>query len=668
MPDKPYAAKSPLLESDYDASKGRPPYTDDEMKYLSRLQTRLEIARDQREMMHPEFDGMTFSEWWDMNEKAANTYIEPKRNPEDTPFQSGTIRQKLLALLAVLNNLDMQPDVSAFDENAFEVQGMGQAIEDVMYKSSQMDEDDEKKMLRQYELLKQGSVFVEEVWDEKFIKDKKFVGSKSFDGKIEGLTWTDKLKRYFARPSRNVVNSLMVYLGNIRLYGNIGLQPYIYTVDVRSYQETEAIYGQWERWPYVSKQLNPIFQERNRSIYDNNWRLLRIDPGWCEIIKYQDKWNNEFALMINGVLMTPVGLPFPWGYNEYNLEQQNLEPIHTHFAYGNSLCHKMRTKVGILDAMMRMAVLKTQKSYAPPTLNLSGRVLSRSIFAPAKILTGIPDGSVKPLMPSDLQGVQPSEFQMIKELMESIDADSVSPSFQGQKGEGDQTATQVLQMQQQANQMLGLTMFACQLLEWKIAWLRLYNILLNWFDPIDAVVDTARNAIVNKYKTISREVPIDGEGMGVRMIIPSKEPINPGEVYDMEEQNKKRTGRPTRILFVDPDEVRAAKYEWQISIIPHEKRTSPLARMMFRAEMADAQFFLQDLNLQYLEEKFANVWNEDVNRMFNRQQNSAMPPAQPGQPLPPGKSPQPVGGKGNAPTPPQAGAGLSNVMSQAMQQ
>lgn len=640
MPE--FAKKSPLLESDMDASKGRPDYSEDEQKYLSRLQVRLESARNDREAPHPEFDMMGFSEWWDSNEKGANTFIEPKKNKGDSSYQSGTIRQKLLTLLAQVNNLNLSPDLSAFDQTNLPVASLGDAMEDVIYKTEEMDEDEEKKMLRQYELLKQGTVFVEEVWDEKFIKNKKIVGNKKFDGKISGITWTDKLKRYFSRPSRNVVNSLMVYLGNIRQY-QFKLQPYVFTVDIVSYYEAEATYGPWDRWKYVSKVLNPVATERNRSIYDNNWRLLDTNNGYCEIVKYQDKWNNEFAILINGVLMTPVGLPFPWGYNEYNMDQQNLEPIHSKFAYGNSLVHKVKNKVAVLDESIRLAVLKDQKSYAPSMLNLSGRVLSRAIFSAGNMLTGIADGSVKPLYPQDQTGVTVSELNFINFIQDQIDKDTVAPTTAGQEASGDPTATQVLEQQRQAKIVLGLTIFTCSLLEWKISWLRLYNLLVNWFNPEDEVVDEVRNRLVKKYRTTSVNRPIPGEGMGMRITIPKEQSIeeplpSPQEVYDQEEQAKQVTGKPTRILYIDPNEVVSARYTWQIVVRPKEKMTNELAKLMFRAELSDAlNYFAQDVNIQYFEEKFANIWQDDMNKMFKRNDMSAF-----GAP-PQGTTPSPAG-------------------------
>src|SRR3990167_5733014 len=90
--------------------------------------------------------------------------------------------------------------------------------------------------------------------------------------------------------------------------------------------------------PNVPKTIQPF----NEQTGVGTWRLLDMQDDYVEIIRYQDKWNNEFAVLVNGVLMTPVGLPLPWGYEDYNIAQQNLEPIHAKFALGKSLVFKIR--------------------------------------------------------------------------------------------------------------------------------------------------------------------------------------------------------------------------------------------------------------------------------------------------------------------------------------
>src|SRR3990167_146992 len=245
-------------------------------------------------------------------------------------------------------------------------------MEDVIDKTDELDGDDEKKLLRHFELLKQGTVFVEESWDDKSKKKKKL--KSKFTGSITGTSWDTRLEKAFARPTRTIIPGPNVYLGDITIY-DASDQPFIFTVDVKPYEEAKMMFGTWERWKYVPKTLQQFDQSSNTGVLDPNWRLLGLKENQVEIVRYQDKWANEFALVLNGVLMTPVGLPLPFGFDEYTIAQQNLEPIHAKFAYGKSLVARTKNKAALLDEMLRLGVLKTQKSFVPPYLNMSGRMV-----------------------------------------------------------------------------------------------------------------------------------------------------------------------------------------------------------------------------------------------------------------------------------------------------
>jgi len=623
--------KSVLLEEEKEIEQ--PPYTDDERAYLSRLIQRVENAISMREQEYPEFDGQTYSDYYDQNQKLANTFIEPKKNPEDSNFQSGTAREKMFAFLAPINNLNLSPDVSAFDQNNIRIGTFGQAMEDTILKTEELEGDEEKKHLRQFELFSQGTIFVEDVWDERWMKDKRITGGGKFTGQITGLTWSEKLKRVFSRPIRNVLSGLSVFLGNIRQY-DFTMQPYFFTLDVKDFLEIEQTFSSWERWKYVPKTFQPPKFEKDGMTYDSILKMLNVENGQGVVIRYQDKWNNEFAVMINNVLMTPIGLPLTAvnGFADYNVIQQNLEPIHLKFAYGNSLMRKLRTKIGLYDEFLRLGVLTTQQKYKPPTLNLSGRVLSSKIWTAGTMTHGVDlKGKIVPIMEGMTFGLSTSELMMIKELKEQINADTVSPTFQGQRTGGDPTATEVVELQRQAKLMLGLSIFACSLLEWKLSWLRLYNNLAKWFDPYDTRIEEVKGDLVKKdvFRRVVVERPIEGEGMGARMVIPTTEQMpTPTQVMEAEGEMKRMTGRPVRITFISPEAIKSSKLIWQITVRPREKTTSELAKLMFRAELGDAvNYFGPRVNFDFYEEIFANTWNRDPNKIFTK--SPPMPVAAP---------------------------------------
>lgn len=616
---------SPVLDEKNKQQVEIPDYSQEERDYLSGLQTRLERARNAREDTHDEFDGMTYSQYYDVNNRAANTIIPPKQNREDSNYSSGAVREKLFAILSALINLDLAGDISALDSNELLVAQLGDAMEDIVLKCKQLDGDDEKQMVRWYELLKQGDVFVESIWSEEEIKEKKM--DVEFTGKIADAKWNERMKKAIGKPVRNVIPGVNVYMGNIAEY-EFSRQPYIFTVDIVPYEEAKATYGNWERWKFVSKTIKRIASENNAqsSMLSNNWRLTEVQENTCEIIKYQDKWNNEFGVIINGVLMTPVGLPFPWGYGEYSIDQQHLEPFHANFAYGNSYVRRIKNLVALHDELVKLAVLKTQKSFAPTYLNISGRVLSRKIFMPGTILNGIAPGTVVPLSDKETQGVTSSEFSMIQDIRNNINSLTTSPTFSGQSAAGNPTATEIVELQRQAKLMLGLMVFAVSMLEWKLEWKTLYLVLKFWFNSQNEIVDEVRNELREVYRNVSVERPIADKGMGRRIIVPTKTIPPPEAIAKAEESLSQEQGTPVQLIFLNPEEVTSSKLIWQIVIRPKEKRTSETQKLLFRAFMQDAMIFQQDLNMSELENEFALAWGKDPSKLFKPQQSPMMPP------------------------------------------
>ena len=611
--------KSPLLEIKEDIIS-RPKYSTTEETYIKGLRIRMETARNQRDQAHDAFDGMSYAQWYDLNEKTANTFIALKKNKEDTNFQSGTVRQKLFALLAGLVNLNLSGDISAYENEGLEVQSLGDAMEDIILKTNEYDGDEEKKLLRQYELLKHGTVFVEEVWDKRTKKSKKL--SKKFDGKVSGAEWTEKLEDAFARPSRHLVSGLNVYLGDISKY-DMGEQPFIFTVETKPYDEAKTLFGEWERWDNVPRALQEFNPAENEGL-NPNWRILELQKDHVEIVRYQDKWNNEFAVVLNGVLMTPIGLPLPWGYEDYNVAQQNLEPINAQFSYGKSLVARIRNKVALMDELLRLAVLKTQKSFMPPYINISGRVLSNRVLMPGKISYGIPPNSLVPINDKEAQGMTQAEMAMITEIQTSIDNETTSPLFSGnQPSSGGATATEIVELQRQAKMILGLTIFAMSMLEWKLEWLRLKNLLANWFTAEDEVVDSARGVLKGKYRQTSVDRPIEGRGQGRRIVIPTKDIPTGDTIMKTEDALTKEQGMPVQLIFVDPDEVCSAKLIWQIVERPKEKKTSETSKLLFRAFIAD--ILPLGPNISYLQEKAATVWEDDPKKLFAPNPQPQMP-------------------------------------------
>ena len=594
-----------------------PNYTSEEMEYLKRLQTRLEFAKRQRDDIKTEFDGLSLEQYWLDNEQWANTFIKPKENKGDITYQSGAVRKKMMSILSYLQGFNLSPDVLAFDEQDILVSTLGNAIEDVIDKTYELEGDEEKRMLRQYELLKHGSLFVEDVWNEMASIEKTLL-TKKYEGQFRGVKWLkkeDKIKL----AEHNNISMMSMYLGDISQY-NFKKQPYFFTVKDISYGEAQRIYGGFEMFQFVSKVRRQFSgSDLGMMMVNNAWRLNDVGQDRVEVIKYSSIDGMEYQVILNGVPMLPVlGFPFPWGYDSYNVCQQNFEPIRESFAYGRSFVATVKANVGLFDEMVKLALLKDQKSYKPPYLNVSGQVVTSKVLDAGRITMGIAPGTLVPVSDHETQGMTIGEFNMIDFIKRSVDEQSVSQTFTGQGEKGDPTATQIMELQRQAKIMMGLVVLGPSLLEQKLAELRLMNILKNWFEPVDSEMDEARDVIKNKYRTVSRERMIKGEGMGRRFVVASEQKVTPQNVADEEKVLKAELGYPVRLVVVSPSELKKARYTWFVNVKPKDKRTSELSRLMFKQMVVDATEMGLTLDQDYVSQRFAEAWEEDAGRLFSK--------------------------------------------------
>ncbi len=615
-----------------------PNYTDKEKAYHQARIQEMVIARNIREQTWDFFDGMTYSMRCEANRKLANTYIQPKKNKEDTNYMSGTVRQKINFYLSSLNNLELAPEVRAFNDREVEDVSMGSALTDVVTKTSIMDEDEEKRLNRQYVLLEQGEVFVEEVWPEYYETVKKL--DKPFDGTNFDLKITSREVKKSAGPTRNILVNENVYLGDITVF-EMDNQPFIFTVQQIDYGEAEQMYGTWARWKNVPRTVKPLDQPMPNTSYSQAWSITQVQQNQVEIVKYQNKVRNEYAIWINGVLMTPVGLPIPrkWGKDgesvKYNVVKQTLFVMSPFFAYGKGIPHLLKTKAYILDEMNRLAVLKTQQSFQPPRWNTSGIVLSSRVFMPGKVNNGLDGTKIGTI--GDASGMTRSELQMIQYLQKGIDDDAVSHAIPQGQGIGSRTsATQVQQMKAQADLMIALTIFAATTLEMKLGNLRLYNVLENFFDPIDQVLNDAKDKLLNKYRSINVDKMIPGKGPGQSIVKVSDEPTTQESVQKEASLIETKTGKPTEITVLNPDLVKTIAYSYYVAVVPKPKKNSDLTRVLFNEMLSNAKVNFPNLNLDYMSERYAVIWGEDPTKMFSKQQGD--PNAQPDPNAPTGQN------------------------------
>ena len=629
-------------------------YSDEESEYVGRILNRIMTAKNVRDTVKIEFNGMTYLQWFKNNEIIANTTIIRDKANQELPVFSGTVEQKLLTILSEVNRLNLTGETRVFDKEDNELVELGMAITDIVHKTEEIEGDLEKKLIRQMELLKQGTVFIQDNWVKRWQTKKTL--NKKFDGKIKGVEWESKLEKIFDGPERNVLYGPGVYLGNIREF-EIKKQPYLFTMKTASYEECKTRFGikdkedkyVWERWENVPRQRVSMVDvdTLTNMTMGGGWSISDLEQEMVEEIHYQDQINDEYQIFLNGIPMLPVGFPLsaitPEGM--FNIEKQVLQVINPFFTYGRSFIAKTEQLSRLLDEMIRLLLIKTRKSIHPPYANISGKVISEKSLMPGAISMGIDPGALVAIG-TEGQGATASEYQMLRELREDIDRVTVSPQIQGQSGKSGTTAYEVQLLQQQAEKNLTLIVFAMGLLEKKCQWIRTQYVIANYFEPIGTTVDEMRNDFKKIYRTMSSKTQLADRGAGIRQVIPYDNSMSVSEedVFNQEEYlntpmptdgYRRRTREelnmdPLQILYVNVDILKNNKYIFFTEVESKPRDTSVNAKLMFREELRDIQALMNmgsQPNVAELEKSYSVIWNKRKEKLFGKamsQQELAM--------------------------------------------
>ena len=594
-----------------------PKYSEQEAAYRADLLRLLEHDRDMREQPHDEFNGMSYLDRYIANFKAGNSYQEPRKNKEETSVVTGTTREKKNAVINSVLSLVFDTMFRAFDTNNLEDQHLGEAMSDCVFQANQVEQWDEKKIYAYSELADQGDVFVQDNWVDETRIDKKKIRIKDVDGDtFKNFNPETSMKVVWSGPRRSVIPGPQVYLGNIR-QPDIRLQPHIFTRQIISYNEARAVYGKLPRWENVPRNLVET-DESESDHFGFNWRLESMDKDMVEVLIYQDKWNDEYQIVLNGVLQLPIGFPMPWEHGEYNIVQGHLEPISAFFAWSKSIPDKTYLDQQVLDEMYRLAVLKTQKSFMPPIANYSANILTKNMFLPGKVNNDLEKGEIEVLGGNpNMYSMQQSEFEMIKMIKGFIDEKSVSPSLTGQTFNSRTTAVEVESVTKQAKEQLGIMIFGFMNLHLQLDYLRLLILFENYTKETGDKLNEVTGKIERKFRSISVEREIGNRGVGVKQIEFTDNHNTPEELYDIEEGvTRDESGaplsvvppvKPKKIMQLSPTALRGIKYRWYPEIVINERESTLADRISFEDRITKAAqlFGIENINMDYAKQQWA---------------------------------------------------------------
>ena len=88
-------------------------------------------------------------------------------NDDEVRIVTGTTEKKIETVVNELLLLNLQPEITAYDNNGLEIEDLGQEIGDIIKRTNEIEHDDDVWQEAVLELVSQRAVFVEEVWIDK---------------------------------------------------------------------------------------------------------------------------------------------------------------------------------------------------------------------------------------------------------------------------------------------------------------------------------------------------------------------------------------------------------------------------------------------------------------------------------------------------------------------
>lgn len=606
--------------------------TEKEEKIISAIWTQWVNCREQRESTYRFFNDRTFIDYVNDSVDRFNGYIEPRTDPAGdwgAKVFNNITRNKTISIIAnitaerVRSEFFPQDQLDEMDRRSAEIV---KHLEDFSYYKNR---DDEQQLYSVLEAVTKGTSIGYEGYKASKRKVKEITDYDADTGEVK---WKEKEVVDWDDVYGDVIPLFEFYPGNIWVR-EMQKQPFVIWRTVLDWDVFEHDFGKYKNFSKVqsaSEYLATVTDSRDSQTGDGQTQVTSyITEGvldqQVEVIRYFNRWTDEFHILANGILLTKPVSPFPWDHKMYPFWKTIFEPFAADFFYGKSLPDKMRSNQDVLNVLYRMMIDQSYLSINPPIMTQGVESIRDEALYPGRRMAFDDVANTKIM---EIPPPQPAHFSIIKMVEEKLGQDSMQdPSAQvGNRA----SAYEVGVAKEQAQKLLSLFL---RTLEWGVrdkTELRVKNILqfyrlpkINALDPENApeyrkiVLDNVNLADGTKGRQVVQVTPSSQDN-------PSREDITKAELFYM------MKGENIAFTFITVDLLK--NLDMKIKIVPNSsvKMSEALNRALELDYQSKAAALYPDkLNRDEGWISFNEAFDKDPQKMTSI--NPAMDPSQMGQ-------------------------------------
>lgn len=546
---------------------------DKEAEYLAQLRSQFSLDWKNHQLESNFFWRKGLDDYMERNE--ADSYLLPWVTRKDSwrnNTRRQTIAEKIDAVVAAVADLNLTPELNSYDLYGEEVKEAAEALEVCLQYADGQNLTDLKDKFSVRYLLVHGTIAEDVSWMSMMRNAK--------SSRLDFETGEVKQGKEMMKPDFERIWSQVHPLNRVVLADRtqpiISLQPHIWKLNVMPYESAEAIFSKWPNWKHVK----PIYgtpSDEWTSLVTQQQTEETGDARIVRMVTMEDRWRNEFAVILNGVLMTKPGSPMPGNSDlkDYSVTWTQLFPPSPHWAYGTSFVQRLRNDAVLLDFFYNALVDKQRQGLEPPIVSNYRTIMNRNMFRPGNASQG--DINFKRLI--DHNGITSADLQMVQFIEENLNKASTPPIMSGQQGNVPQTAFEVREQMRNALRAMYGVFSSVSEMKRQRAEAELRLILEHYpklgVGKIKSKVSDAVGGIKQVF-TAKGEIDKNATGGTKSVSFASLKDVNAPkalEAMEAAEDLAKSQGNPMKQIVVDPNAISEMRHVVQVVINPADRKS-----------------------------------------------------------------------------------------------
>jgi len=417
-----------------------------EQEYLNSLKSCWKLDLDADQKPYDFFQRKNKLAYMQQNE--ADSYAlfnETKKDRWRNNTRITTQRDKVDAIISAVADLNLQEEIHSFNAHGERARSIETPLEHLIEFANVLDEYERKQKMAVFYLLTHGSLSEEVCWLETNKKGKvlksvdyesgTFKADKGTELKNNGKIWTR------IQPLNRLI------LGDIT-QPFINLQPRIWKEFVFDYNLANQYFGKWKNFKKYVKPVAQVSREWT-SLESESQAEDMTSANKVHCLVYENIWQDEYAVICNGVLVTPVGYPMPSKFldKKYSCTLTQLYDFSPNFAYGYSFVQRLHNDAGLKDFFYNALVDRVRQELEPPLVTSYRSIVNRHMFKPGSVTPVGGEFKVEQII-KDQGGINHAQA-MVEFIDNNLDK-VVPPIFGGGSPQGATTAYEIREQMKNA--------------------------------------------------------------------------------------------------------------------------------------------------------------------------------------------------------------------------